>query len=53
LKNTTATAGGIKSFRKKFQLIAKDILFPVPPALVVSGLHEKNNIITFAWIGII
>ena len=37
----------------KIQMKAKDILFPVPPALVVSGLDEKSNIITIAWIGIV
>ena len=37
----------------KTQMNAKDILFPVPPALVVSGIGEESNIITIAWIGIV
>lgn len=37
----------------KVQLKAKDILFPVPPALVVSGIGDHSNIITIAWIGIV
>jgi len=37
----------------KIQMKAKDILFPVPPALIVSGLGDKSNIITIAWIGIV
>ena len=32
---------------------SKDILFPVPSALVVSGVGTDNNIITIAWIGIV
>ena len=31
----------------------KDILFPVPSALVVSGAGNDSNIITVAWIGIV
>lgn len=37
----------------KKQLKSKDILFPVPPALVVSGFGENANIITIAWVGIV
>ena len=37
----------------KTQLKAKDILFPVPSALVVSGVGDNSNIITVAWIGIV
>lgn len=37
----------------KTQMQAKDILFPVPSALVVSGVGESSNIITVAWIGIV
>ena len=37
----------------KTQLKAKDILFPVPSALVVSGVGDTSNIITVAWIGIV
>lgn len=36
----------------KIQLGSKDIFFPVPAALVVSGTYEQPNIITVAWIGI-
>ena len=37
----------------KIQLRKKDILFPVPSALVVSGAGVKANIITIAWVGIV
>ncbi|MDR2966355.1 MAG: flavin reductase family protein [Methanobacteriaceae archaeon] len=37
----------------KTQIGAKDILFPVPPALIVTGLEDNRNIITIAWIGIV
>ena len=37
----------------KTQQKAKDILFPVPAALVVSGVGDDANIITVAWIGIV
>ena len=37
----------------KAQMKAKDILFPVPSALVVSGIGTESNIITVAWIGIV
>ncbi|MGD1043714.1 MAG: flavin reductase family protein [Bacteroidota bacterium] len=35
----------------KIQLGPKDIIFPVPAALVVSGTYKKPNIITVSWIG--
>jgi flavin reductase (DIM6/NTAB) family NADH-FMN oxidoreductase RutF len=35
----------------KVQLGPTNILFPVPAALVASGMLEKPNIITVAWIG--
>ncbi len=35
----------------KIQLGPTNIFFPVPAALVVTGLMEKPNIITVAWIG--
>ena len=35
----------------KTQIKDKDILFPVPSALVVSGTGANSNIITIAWIG--
>ena len=37
----------------KTRLGAKDILFPVPAALVVTGTGNNSNIITIAWIGIV
>ena len=37
--------------RMKVQLGPTNIFFPVPAALVVTGLMEKPNIITVAWIG--
>ena len=37
----------------KIQTKAKDILFPVPASLVVSGVGNDSNIITVAWIGIV
>jgi flavin reductase (DIM6/NTAB) family NADH-FMN oxidoreductase RutF len=37
---------------KKIQLGPRDIFFPIPAALIVSGLIKKPNIITVAWIGI-
>lgn len=37
---------------RKVQLGTRDILFPVPAALVVSGTPENPNILTVAWIGI-
>ena len=37
----------------KIQLKSKDILFPVPAALVVTGVADNSNIITVAWIGIV
>lgn len=37
----------------KKQMKSKDILFPVPSALVVSGTGDESNIITIAWIGIV
>ena len=36
----------------KKQLGPKDIMFPVPPALIVSGDFENPNIVTVAWIGV-
>ncbi len=36
----------------KLSLGPKDILFPVPAALVVSGTGKQANIITVAWIGV-
>ena len=35
----------------KKQLGPRDIIFPVPAALVVSGASERANIVTVAWIG--
>jgi flavin reductase (DIM6/NTAB) family NADH-FMN oxidoreductase RutF len=35
----------------KVQLGARDILFPIPVALIVSGTFAHPNIITIAWIG--
>lgn len=35
----------------KKQLGPKDILFPIPAALIVTGTFEKPNIITVSWIG--
>jgi len=35
----------------KVQLGPTNIFFPVPAALIVTGLMEKPNIITVAWIG--
>lgn len=37
----------------KKKLGAKDILFPIPIALVVSGVDHNINIISIAWIGIV
>lgn len=36
----------------KKTLGAKDILFPIPIALIVSGNGDNTNIISIAWIGI-
>jgi flavin reductase (DIM6/NTAB) family NADH-FMN oxidoreductase RutF len=36
----------------KKQLGPSDAIFPVPAALIVSGINENANIITLAWIGI-
>lgn len=36
----------------KKQLGPSDAIFPVPAALIVSGIKEEANIITLAWIGI-
>lgn len=36
----------------KTKLKQKDILFPAPAALVVTGDQDDTNIITVAWIGI-
>lgn len=36
----------------KIQLGPSDALFPVPAALIVSGVDDKPNIITVAWVGI-
>ena len=36
----------------KKQLGPSDAIFPVPAALIVSGINEDANIITIAWIGI-
>ena len=36
----------------KKQMGPSDALFPVPAALIVSGIGEEANIITIAWIGI-
>jgi len=35
----------------KKQLGPSDAIFPVPAALIVSGIKEEANIITVAWIG--
>ncbi|MDD5571610.1 MAG: flavin reductase family protein [Bacteroidales bacterium] len=37
----------------KKQLKSKDILFPVPAALVVCGNEKKYNILTIGWIGMV
>ena len=37
----------------KKQLGPSDVIFPVPAALIVSGVNEEVNIITIAWIGIV
>lgn len=37
----------------KIQLKSKDILFPIPSALVVSGIGDDSNITAVAWIGIV
>lgn len=37
----------------KKQLGPSDAIFPVPAALIVSGMNEDVNIITLAWIGIV
>ena len=37
----------------KTQIGPKDILFPVPSALVATGLGKSSNIITIAWIGVV
>jgi flavin reductase (DIM6/NTAB) family NADH-FMN oxidoreductase RutF len=37
----------------KKQLGPKDVIFPVPAALVVSGRGDTANILTIAWIGIL
>lgn len=36
----------------KKQLGPSDAIFPVPAALIVSGINEAANIITLAWVGI-
>ena len=36
----------------KKKLGPSDAIFPVPAALIVSGIREEANIITIAWIGI-
>jgi len=36
----------------KKQLGPSDAIFPVPAALIVSGINEDANIITLAWVGI-
>jgi flavin reductase (DIM6/NTAB) family NADH-FMN oxidoreductase RutF len=36
---------------KKIQLGPKDIIFPVPASLVVTGTFEKPNILAVSWIG--
>jgi flavin reductase (DIM6/NTAB) family NADH-FMN oxidoreductase RutF len=36
----------------KKRLGPSDAIFPVPAALIVSGMREDANIITIAWIGI-
>lgn len=36
----------------KKQLGPSSAIFPVPAALIVSGMNESANIITIAWIGI-
>jgi len=36
----------------KKQLGPSDAIFPVPAALIVSGIKKEANIITLAWIGI-
>ena len=36
----------------KKQLGPSDAIFPVPAALIVSGINEDVNIITLAWVGI-
>lgn len=35
----------------KKQLGPKDILFPIPAALIVSGTLEKPNVMTVSWVG--
>ena len=37
----------------KKKLGVSDVIFPVPAALVVSGIGETANMITIAWIGIV
>lgn len=37
----------------KKQLGPSDAIFPVPAALIVSGINNDANIITVAWIGIV
>lgn len=37
----------------KKQLGPSDAIFPVPAALIVSGIDEDVNIITLAWIGLV
>ena len=37
----------------KKQLGPSDAIFPVPAAMIVSGIKERANIITLAWIGIV
>jgi len=37
----------------KIQLKKKDVLFPVPAALIVSGLNGNYNIIAVSWIGMV
>lgn len=37
----------------KINLGPSDVLFPVPAALIVSGIEPKPNVATVAWIGIV
>ncbi|MBT3363610.1 MAG: flavin reductase family protein [Chloroflexi bacterium] len=37
----------------KVRLGPSDTMFPVPAALIVSGLDQKTNVMTCAWIGIV
>jgi flavin reductase (DIM6/NTAB) family NADH-FMN oxidoreductase RutF len=42
----------MKGIFMKKQLGPSDAFFPVPAALIVSGVNENANIITLAWVGI-